>query len=234
MARSSRCKKRSRSTTQIHKLITQFNCARPNSSATLRSRQRRDKNNEVPQAEGSATVADVSHPPKHTCIALQNEDQAEEDVVVITKLDTVPFCCHEGLLAMSRDQLVAVARSLNARLPAAMQIDVSTRHPDVFIRHSVEHIVGLRRSVPPAPKASKVQSDVEPIGFDVSPPSSPLATRTTRRRAYERTELSRLDEEDEEDTVRLQRPSKRRKLHTRGDGLPVEFDRSSVGISIAE
>ena len=219
MARSSRCKKRFRSTTQLHKLMAHLNCAKA-SSTTLRSRQRRD--NEVPQTEGSPTdlsVADVSHRPNHTCIALQNEDQAD-DIVVITKLDTVPFCCHEGLLAMSRDQLIAVAQSLNAKLPAAMQIDVSISHPDVFIRHSVEHIVGLRRSVPPAPKAIKVQADVEPIGFDVSPPSSPLATRT--RRAYERTELSRLDEEDEEDTVRIQRPSKRRKLHIRGDGLPVD------------
>jgi hypothetical protein len=217
MARSSRCKKRFRSTTQIHKLMAHLNCARP--SVTLRSHQRRDNDSEVPQAEGSTdiSVADVSHRPKHACIALQNEDQAD-DIVVITKLDTVPFCCHEGLLAMSRDQLVAVAQSLNAKLPAAMQIDVSTYLPDIFIRHSVEHIVGLRRSVPPAPKAIKVQSDVDPIGFDLSPPSSPLATRT--RRAYERTELSRLDEEDEEGTVMFRRPSKRRKLHIQDDGLP--------------
>ncbi|KAI9457157.1 hypothetical protein HD554DRAFT_2004082, partial [Boletus coccyginus] len=44
------------------------------------------------------------------------------DSIVLTALPSVPFCCHEDLLTMSRAQLEAVVRALNARLPRRMRI----------------------------------------------------------------------------------------------------------------
>ena len=147
-------------------------------------------------------------------VALQNEDPAE-DVVVITKLDAVPFCCHEDLLGMSRDKLVAVALSLNAKLPAVLQIDVSHFRPDTFIRHSIELLVGLRREVPPAPKAVKLQSSpgLHALDFNASPPTSPLATKI-RPYSPGSPVLARLDEEDE-DAMVVDRPTKKRRLSIR-------------------
>jgi hypothetical protein len=156
-------------------------------------------------------------------VALQNEDP-DEDVVIITKLDSVPFCCHEDLFGMSRHQLVAVALSLNAKLPAALRIDVSHRRPDTSIRHSIELIVGLRREVPPAPKAVRLQpiSGSHSLDFNASPPTSPLAARIRTRVPYMSPEsprkLARLDEEDEDEMV-IDRPVKRRKLSARTHSL---------------
>ncbi|KAK0199620.1 hypothetical protein DFS33DRAFT_1244453, partial [Desarmillaria ectypa] len=73
-------------------------------------------------------------------IALQNEDTCE-DAIVITTLDAAPFCCHEDLLTMSRSQLVHVATTLNARLPALLRIDVNLNRSDNYIRNSIEIIV---------------------------------------------------------------------------------------------
>ncbi len=108
--------------------------------------------------------------------------------IVITTLDTVPFCCHEDLLTMSRSQLVQVATTLNARLPALLRIDTSLNRSDSFIRNSIEVIVGLRRDVPPAPKAVKMRSgelridDDRGISGNCSPPTSPLARLSARER----------------------------------------------------
>ncbi|KIJ16026.1 hypothetical protein PAXINDRAFT_36206, partial [Paxillus involutus ATCC 200175] len=44
------------------------------------------------------------------------------DSIVLTALSTVPFCCHEDLLTMSRAQLEGVVRALNERLPRRMRI----------------------------------------------------------------------------------------------------------------
>ncbi|KAI0789018.1 hypothetical protein BC629DRAFT_1288304, partial [Irpex lacteus] len=74
------------------------------------------------------------------CVALQNDD-TEEDAVVITALDVVPFCCHADLLLMNRAQLVEVANSLNVKLPLAMRIDTSASRSDSFIRNSIELLV---------------------------------------------------------------------------------------------
>ncbi|KAJ3810561.1 MAG: hypothetical protein NXY57DRAFT_858111, partial [Lentinula lateritia] len=73
-------------------------------------------------------------------VALQNLDN-QYNAVVITALEDIPFCCHEDLLTMSRAQLVAVAQSLNVKLPAAMQIDVTDIRTDFFIRKSIEVLV---------------------------------------------------------------------------------------------
>ncbi|KAF9261623.1 hypothetical protein L218DRAFT_823917, partial [Marasmius fiardii PR-910] len=71
-------------------------------------------------------------------VALQNED-SEEGAVVITTLDTIPFCCHEDLLTMPRHRLVGVAGVLNAKLPKILQVD--TNNTDSFIRNSIEILV---------------------------------------------------------------------------------------------
>ncbi|KAK0443403.1 uncharacterized protein EV420DRAFT_1030406 [Desarmillaria tabescens] len=95
-------------------------------------------------------------------IALQNED-ACEDAIVITTLDTVPFCCHEDLLTTSRPQLAQVATTLNARLPPLLRIDVNLNRSNSFIRNSIEVIVGLRRDAPPAPKTVRMRSGELPM-----------------------------------------------------------------------
>ncbi|KAI0725216.1 hypothetical protein C8Q72DRAFT_785949, partial [Fomitopsis betulina] len=74
------------------------------------------------------------------CVALQNEDK-EQDVIVITALNVVPFCCHADLLAMDRLQLATVAWTLNQKLPKALQIDVRPCLPDAEIRDAIELLV---------------------------------------------------------------------------------------------
>ncbi|KAJ7490040.1 hypothetical protein B0H11DRAFT_1613626, partial [Mycena galericulata] len=73
-------------------------------------------------------------------MALQNEDLAE-DAVIITALSTLPFCCHEDLLTMSRSALVGVAKSLNAKLPAVLRISTNRTRTDAAIRHEIEFVV---------------------------------------------------------------------------------------------
>src|ERR1700722_15221505 len=76
-------------------------------------------------------------------VALQNSD-SETDAIVITVLESAPFCCHEDLVMMSRPQLVAVALKLNAKLPRALHIDVNPSRPDGYIRNSIELLVDLK------------------------------------------------------------------------------------------
>ncbi|OCH91776.1 hypothetical protein OBBRIDRAFT_694213, partial [Obba rivulosa] len=73
-------------------------------------------------------------------VALQNEDE-DEDAVVITALNVIPFCCHADLVAMPRAALLGVAHTLNAKLPAALRIDVSPPCSDTAIRHAIERLV---------------------------------------------------------------------------------------------
>src|ERR1700722_12983792 len=159
------------------------------------------------------------------CLALQTEDSTEEDVVVITTLNTFPFCCHEDLLTMSRDQLISVALTLNTKLPAALKIDVSHSSPDTRIRNSIEFIVGLRSAnVPPAPtKAVRLLPNSGLSGNlninDRSPPTSPLARRNRRSRSDvyaslvgSPPRLAKLVEEDEDAMLIDDRPAKRRRV----------------------
>ncbi|KAI0828519.1 hypothetical protein BC628DRAFT_1306202, partial [Trametes gibbosa] len=74
------------------------------------------------------------------CVALQNEDP-DEDAIVITALNSVPFCCHADLVTMNRTELLGVADSLNVKLPHAMQIDTSDSRSDMLIRNSIELLV---------------------------------------------------------------------------------------------
>jgi hypothetical protein len=92
-----------------------------------------------------ASLTPSSPTTSRTRVALQNTDP-ETDAVVITALDRVPFCCHEDLLTMTRLQLEAVARAFNDKLPQALQIDFKPERTDVFIRNSIEVLVGLKRS----------------------------------------------------------------------------------------
>ncbi|EKM48255.1 uncharacterized protein PHACADRAFT_189221, partial [Phanerochaete carnosa HHB-10118-sp] len=77
-------------------------------------------------------------------VALQNEDSEDEDAVVITALAAAPFCCHADLLTMARPQLVAAARTLNAKLPRALHVDAT--RANASIRRSIERLVGIRSS----------------------------------------------------------------------------------------
>lgn len=145
------------------------------------------------------------HPPGG--VALQNEDTAE-DAIVITALDTIPFCCHEDLLSMTHAQLITVAAVLNAKLPAVLAIDLAG--DPTFIRNSVEVIVGLRRSFPP-PASHRLSvtydsvPDSPPTG---SPPTgSPCSTRLSIRGTPK---LTRLEETDEEDDLPRRKPHLRR------------------------
>ncbi|KAG7095029.1 hypothetical protein E1B28_005820 [Marasmius oreades] len=157
-------------------------------------------------------------------IALQNEDD-EEEAVIITTLDTVPFCCHEDLLTMSRHHLIGVARILNARLPKAFRIN--TDNTDSFIRNSIEILVGIRKGPlmsSSSPLTSQVdkpgnhsQSSIVERGMDIKGSEdgdqwqqqtllnmSPLATKRARRASVYGSpcvtpRLSRLVEEEEDD-----------------------------------
>lgn len=156
------------------------------------------------------TDASPTFSPNQSSIALQNEDE-EENAIVITALNTVPFCCHEDLLTMSREQLIAAALTLNAKLPAVLQIDVSHVRSTSFIRHSIEMLVGIRpMEVPPAPKAVRSMpcvpnSEAGTRDFNLtksmnrSPPTSPLARRSKGQVLYGAvgcSPLTRLVEED--------------------------------------
>ncbi|KAL0959051.1 hypothetical protein HGRIS_014351 [Hohenbuehelia grisea] len=164
-----------------------------------------------------------TYPSGLACLAIQTED-TDEDVVVITALDTIPFCCHEDLLAMPRDRLVAVAHFFNSKLPCALWIDAGLGIPDAKIRKAIEVLVGIRQRTPAAPKSLRMR----PSDFyaaqnnvsrqwsivDMSPRSSPLTHRTRAYDLYSPSpRLARLDEVDE--TVfsgSSERPIKKRRV----------------------
>jgi len=104
-------------------------------------------------------------------IAIQNEDAAE-DAIVVTSLDKIPFCCHADLLLMNREQLLVAASVLNERLPVTLQID--TDRSDFYIRNSIEFVVGLRNNQPDTPTKPTTPSR----HFVPSSPISPLAKRS--------------------------------------------------------
>ncbi|KAL4063893.1 hypothetical protein J3A83DRAFT_4081572, partial [Scleroderma citrinum] len=49
---------------------------------------------------------------------------ASTDGIVLSAFPSAPFCCHEDLLTMPREQLEAVVRALNEKLPRRMQIQI--------------------------------------------------------------------------------------------------------------
>ncbi|KAJ7105753.1 hypothetical protein C8R43DRAFT_1140727 [Mycena crocata] len=166
--------------------------------------------------------ASVNH--TRACMALQNDDLTE-DAVVITALSTLPFCCHEDLLTMSRSALVGVAESLNAKLPAILRISVNRTRTDAAIRNEIECVVGLRTemAVPPAPRAERprlgdggyvpeVDADEE---MDKTPPTSPLARRGRRMfHIYGTPRTPRLERLAEEEEEEEDRPIKRQRTQS--------------------
>lgn len=192
---------------------------------------------------GKRARTDASPSPRSTsenrlpnCVALQNEDK-EEDAVIITALNTVPFCCHADLLSMSRSELVHVAEALNAKLPHALQIDTCSDRSDLFIRNSIELLVGIR-SVPPAPKPNRSLTSNISFSRDVSPrhvvvpmsPSSPLASRSRVDAFSLSPKLPSLLEEDEEIALE-ERPSKRRRPSLEDDDTLSFFDEMQIAQS---
>jgi len=127
-------------------------------------------------------------------VAIQNEDAAE-DAVVVTSLDKIPFCCHADLLLMSGEQLLIAASVLNERLPAALQID--TDRSDSYIRNSIEFIVGLRNDPPDAP----VKRATPSRKFVPSSPISPLAKRSRSRNSQPVASPSPLGDVTEEEEL---------------------------------
>ena len=129
-------------------------------------------------------------------VAIQNEDTAE-DAVVVTSLDKLPFCCHADLILMDREQLLTAASVLNERLPAALQID--TDRSDSYIRNSIEFIVGLKTDPPDAPAKPTAPSRE----FVPSSPISPLAKRSRSQNSRLVASPSPLGDVTEEDELDL-------------------------------
>ncbi|GLB40863.1 hypothetical protein LshimejAT787_0900780 [Lyophyllum shimeji] len=175
--------------------------------------------------------------PRAERVALVNEDYAE-NAVIITTFDDIPFCCHEDLLTMSHDQLIGVALAFNAKLPAALAIDIDHALPTSFIRASIERLVGLRQDVPQAPKALRLLADaaadmrLRADDFDMrnemdkTPPTSPLASRSRQFTSLISPRLARLQEEEEEefdiDHAAADRLLKKRKLSFDNAGTDAE------------
>ncbi|PFH49711.1 hypothetical protein AMATHDRAFT_107868, partial [Amanita thiersii Skay4041] len=75
-------------------------------------------------------------------VALHTVDLAfGPDTVIITALDYIPFCCHQSLADMTREELVQVAHFLNVKLPAALSIIIDEQRPADLIRSEIEVLV---------------------------------------------------------------------------------------------
>ncbi|KAG6369282.1 hypothetical protein JVT61DRAFT_15493 [Boletus reticuloceps] len=114
------------------------------------------------------------------------------DSIVLTALPSVPFCCHEDLLTMTRAQLEAVVRALNARLPRRMRIgpeddfwndtgeydddddDGVSRMSEAELKRRVEEMVGIR----PVVGKNRVSRLGLGLGARTGVPPAPKAVRT--------------------------------------------------------
>ena len=184
---------------------------------------------------------------KTNCIALQNEDE-DEDAVVITALSSIPFCCHADLLIMSRSELVAAAQVLNTKLPKVMRIDIGETRSDNFIRHSIELLVGIRSEGPGGRKRDRSLSlyagDFEPSVHQSSTvilPPSPITPLAARSRAngdrsfgeslVNTSRLTSLREEEDEEAYGADRPLKRRRTDDLSlDEMPTPTRSRSMSI----
>ncbi|VDB92418.1 unnamed protein product [Peniophora sp. CBMAI 1063] len=119
---------------------------------------------------------------RQPCVALLNE--VDEDAVIVTALDELPFCCHADLILMPHTALEDVADVLNSRLPLALQIN--KRMGDQHVRSAIELLVGLREvgtspllNAPTTNIRLGVQLHQVQPGPDVlEGPESPLAGRS--------------------------------------------------------
>ncbi|PCH37155.1 hypothetical protein WOLCODRAFT_140744 [Wolfiporia cocos MD-104 SS10] len=163
---------------------------------------------------------------KPACIALQNEDR-DEDAIVITALNVIPFCCHADLLMMSRAELLAVATTLNAKLPQVMHIDVGPVRSDTYIRNAIELLVGLRHETPNTPLPVKSISMYAP-GRMLQSPDSPLETRDRSAISAAEPVLKGLKESLDEEAEEPERPQKKRRYHS--EEGPGEKTSTPVGV----
>ncbi|KAI5885691.1 uncharacterized protein SCHCODRAFT_02122040 [Schizophyllum commune H4-8] len=138
-----------------------------------------------------------SSAPSSRRLALQTND-ADADAVIVTALDTPPFCCHEDLLTMAPAQLARVATSLNARLPMALRID--TNAPSAAIRTAIEVLVGIRNGEgpPPASRTTPSNNHNHQAGGEPRPPERPHAPRRIRRLPTNALKLTLRDEDEDE------------------------------------
>ncbi|KAL1716151.1 hypothetical protein EV715DRAFT_205859 [Schizophyllum commune] len=138
-----------------------------------------------------------SSAPSSRRLALQTND-AEADAVIVTALDTPPFCCHEDLLTMAPAQLARVATSLNARLPMALRID--TNAPSAAIRTAIEVLVGIRNGEGPplASRTTPSNSHSHQDGEELRQPERPHAPRRIRRLPTNALKLTLRDEDEDE------------------------------------
>jgi hypothetical protein len=130
--------------------------------------------------------------------ALANEDRSADAIVISTLPAPPPFPDHATLLAMDRTALLETAAALNARLPAALRIDVAPFRTESSIRSAIELLVGLRtrqdkspaharsKSLDPSAlkrKSERASSSVIPSALE--PPKTPehLIARPPLRRA---------------------------------------------------
>ncbi|PFH49720.1 hypothetical protein AMATHDRAFT_62566 [Amanita thiersii Skay4041] len=124
---------------------------------------------------------------------------------------------------MSREELVHVAESLNAKLPRALFIDVAEERPASFIRNAIEVLVGIQPEVPSAPlrvSTMKLLDDEKARFFadfsfedrldELDHSASPLARRSKpgdwsfdlHKLLANPRRLERLEEETEEDMAK--------------------------------
>ncbi|KAL1679574.1 hypothetical protein EV122DRAFT_209776 [Schizophyllum commune] len=130
-------------------------------------------------------------------LALQTND-AEADAVIVTALDTPPFCCHEDLLTMAPAELARVATSLNARLPMALRIDTSA--PSAAICTAIEVLVGISNGEGPPPTSRTTPSNnhSHQDGEEPRQPERPHAPRRIRRLPTNALKLTLRDEDEDE------------------------------------
>lgn len=235
--------------TPVRKLLLKLDLFKPSNALELGKHRRNYEDGAIiedtPPVRARPTGAVPIVPDSSPKVALQSSDPTEfSDVVIITALSTIPFCCHEDLLTMSREQLINVALSLNAKLPAALNIDVGPARTNNFIRNSIEMVVGLRRAVPHAPKEvrSQPQKHVPEPDINRSLPTSPLAMRCRPYEVYAShgsPRLARLEEEEEDvievDTDRPVKKSsaaaKEQDPYHRPPIQPLEMD-TSLGLTV--
>ena len=206
---------------------------KPAPVVTALGKRSRDAREEDVSSSSNRSSGHVSRPSDTlpACVALQNEDPFL-DVVVITALNTIPFCCHADLVTMTRPQLLDAASTMNAKLPSAMRIDTGASCSDVSIRHSIEFLVGLREAPPKSESESALlpastrprltESALKtPRGYGSTPssPLSPLAGRTRGTRPSLGTPSLAVLEETSEDADTP--PNKRRRTDS---SLPFTMD----------
>ncbi|KAF8191265.1 hypothetical protein BJ912DRAFT_902501 [Pholiota molesta] len=247
--------------TPMRRFLGKFDLVRPIFSLGKRTRENtaystaadcRSRQDTFNHLENSLSEDISSSPPQiieRARVALQQDDEPF-DAIVITTLPCYPFCCHEDLLLMSRQQLINVAATFNARLPHVMKIEISDTVSDAHIRHCIERLAGIVPDIPAAPRRIRswldkkrkesedpqafLSSKIPQLDKFPSPPASPLAMRASRRRSFTTListpprMLERLDEEDEKSE---ERPLKKRKVSD-VKATPTRFLYEHVGIDM--